>query len=210
LNLDIPIDPPTGYLVIAKGADKNTAAVGDLIRYTITLKNGGVAALKTVRVLDEMLHGFNYLSGSTRLDGKAVEDPQPSGNRTLVWTVGEIPGGDSLELTYRSVVGPDSLRGDGVNAVYAQGRSVGRTITSNTARFELKVTGGVFTTKGTIIGKVFLDRDGDGLQKDSPILGKAAGLEDEERELGIPQVILYLEDGTRVLTDQDGKFASTV
>jgi len=207
LNLDIPVDPPTGDLVIAKGANKNSAAVGDLVRYTITLNNGGASALKTIRVVDEMPHGFNYLSGSTRLDGKAFGDPQPSGNRTLVWTVGEIPGGGSLELTYRSALGPDSLRGDGVNAVYAQGRSVGKTVTSNTARFELKVTGGVFTTKGTIIGKVFLDRDGDGLQKDTPVLGKAAALEGEEREHGIPQVILYLEDGTRVLTDQDGKFS---
>ena len=50
----------------------------------------------------------------------------------------------------------------------------------------------MFTTKGTIVGRVFIDREGDGLP------GKDAGLAD---------VVLYLEDGTRVVTDKRGRFS---
>ncbi len=197
LNLDVPVDPPGGTLTVNKTANKPIAAVGDMVTYGITVTNEAASPVTAVKIFDTMPHGIEYLQGSTKINGTPGPDPEPAGKRTLIWTLGTLAGGDSLELTYRAVVGPDSPKGDGKNSVYAQGTTVGKTTTSNTARFKIKITGGVFTTKGTILGKVFLDRDGNRVQEDK----KGA------REPGIPGVVLYLEDGTRVETDEHGKYS---
>ncbi len=193
LNVDVPVDPPAGEFRVTKDANVDGAAVGDLVRYTVTVKNAGPSPVTSVSVVDTMPHGVQYVEDSTRLAGKKWPDPALSGKRPLVWQIPDVDGGESVELVYDAIVGPDSQRGDGKNTVFATGRSVGRTITSNTARFRLRVNGGVFTERGTIIGKVFIDLDGDGLQGTG--------------EAGVAGVALYLEDGTRVVTDIEGKFS---
>jgi hypothetical protein len=116
--------------------------------------------------------------------------------------VGSLQAGSSLEITYRAAVGPDAQRGDGVNTVSARGVSLGTSVSSNTASVKVKITAGVFTEKGTIIGKVFVDRNGNRMQDqgDSAKTGKPD-------EPGVPDVALYLEDGTRVITDESGKYS---
>jgi len=189
---DIPVDPPAGRLTITKTANKSAAAIGDLVLYTLSLSNSGSAPVTALTVTDVMPHGIVYLKGSSMMDGVAGANPQVTGARTFTWTLAGLAPGASVELAYRAVVGPDSAAGTGINTAVAAGTSLGRRIVSNTARFKIKISEGVFTTKGTIVGRVFIDREGDGLP------GKDAGLAD---------VVLYLEDGTRVVTDKRGRFS---
>ncbi len=189
---DIPLDPPTGQLNISKTANKTAAAIGDLIVYSVKLENKGNAPVTGITVTDIMPHGIGYFTGSSRIDGASFDDPQAIGGRTFTWSRSSLSPGDSFEITYRAVVGPDSKSGTGTNTVSASGRSLGENVVSNTANFKVKITEGVFTSKGTIIGRVFIDRDGDGLPK---------------KETGIGDVVLYLEDGTRVITDKKGSFS---
>ena len=53
--------------------------------------------------------------------------------------------------------------------------------------------GGVFSDRGFILGKVFLDCNANGLQ--------------DRGEPGVPGVRLFLEDGTFVITDGEGKYS---
>ena len=213
LNLDLPADPPGGRVSISKTANKNTASIGDIVRYLITVTNSGISPATNIRVNDVMPHGVQYIKGTTFINGALAADPQVTGARTLVWAPGDIPGGGACEIVYRAVVGPDAHRGDGINRVHAEARSVGKAIATNIARFKLKITGGVFTSKGTIIGKIFYDRDGDGLQNDKRGTAQTGGINisgargEVKGEDGVPGVILFLEDGTRVKTDQEGKFS---
>ena len=55
------------------------------------------------------------------------------------------------------------------------------------------VTRGVFTDKGFILGKVFLDCNANGMQ--------------DAGERGVPGVRVLIEDGTYVITDGGGKFS---
>ncbi len=189
---DIPVDPPIGRLTIAKTASKTTAAIGDLLIYVLKLTNNGVAPVKGLTVTDVMPHGLAYLAGSTRIKDILSADPQRTGKRTFAWSIPDLAPAESVEIAYRTLVGPDSQAGTGINTATASGRSLGRLIVSNTASVKIKITEGVFTSKGTIIGRVFLDLDENGL----------AG-----KESGIPDVALYLEDGTRVVTDGRGRFS---
>ena len=201
---DIPLDPPIGRLSITKTANKTTAAIGDMIGYSIKLTNNGSAPVTAVTVTDIMPHGVQYLTGSSRQNGSPIADPLVTAMRTFAWTFASLAPGAALEITYLSVAGPDSLKGNGINTVSASGLSLGRSIVSNNALVKVKITGGIFTDKGTIIGKVFLDRDGNGIQNQG--MSMKPGKPDEP---GIPNVVLYLEDGTRVITDPDGKYSIT-
>ena len=201
---DIPLDPPAGRLSIAKTANKTTVAIGDMIGYNIKLTNNGSAPVTAVTVSDVMPHGVQYMSGSSRLNGSPIADPLVTGTRNFAWTIVSLAPAAVLEISYRALVGPDSLKGDGVNTVKAAGRSLGQSVASNAASVKIKITGGIFTDKGTIVGKVFLDRDGNRIQNQG--IASKPGKPDEP---GIPDVVLYLEDGTRVITDADGKYSIT-
>lgn len=200
---DIPVDPPAGRLSITKTANKAMASIGDIVAYSLILTNDGGAPVTSITISDIMPHGVHYLPGSSRINGQLLSDPTATGSRTIAWQLPGLASGKSLEITYRSVVGVDSSKGDGINTVLATGTSVGQLLTSNTARVKIRIRDGVFTEQGTVIGKIFHDRDGNRLQNqpDTP--------EDptKQSEPGIPNVALYLEDGTRVITDRSGKFS---
>lgn len=199
---DIPVDPPAGRLSLTKSANKTAAAIGDLIAYRLQLTNADLLPVKTITVTDIMPHGLQILPGSSRLDGQPLADPRRQGERTFVWSVADLAPGKSEEITYRAVVGADSPRGDGVNTAFAAGTGFGRPVASNTATQKVKITAGVFTGNGTIIGKVFHDRDGNLVQDRLPTPGAQ-----KPEEPGIAGIAIYLEDGTRVITDGSGKFS---
>jgi uncharacterized repeat protein (TIGR01451 family) len=202
LILDIPVDPPTGGLVIAKAANKTVATIGDLLGYSLKLSNEGPAPVGAMTISDVMPHGVQYLPGSSLLDGRKLADPEAKAGRTLQWSVSDLAQGKSLELTYRAVVGPDGPRGYGVNTAAASGVSLGTMVVSNVASVKVKITSGLLAENGTILGRIFVDRDGNRIQNQG---GGRSGLEPDEP--GIPNVALYLEDGTRVITDARGKFS---
>lgn len=200
---DIPVDPPVGRLTLTKAANKTMAAVGDLIGYSLKLSNGGQVPIKNLTVTDRMPHGIQLLAGSSRLDGRPLPEPVAQGRRTFAWLVPDLGPGEELEISYRALVGPDSPRGDGINTAFAGGASLGRPITSNTATVKVKINGGVFTEKGTIVGKIFQDRDGNRVQEQAASPGQGR----KPDEAGIANVVLYLEDGTRVISDGNGKYS---
>lgn len=198
---DIPLDAPAGTLKIAKTANKTAAAVGDTVRYSLKLTNEGGSPVTQLLVTDIMPHGISYIADSSRLNGEALANPQNRGNRTLAWGIPRLAPGENLEITYQAVIGPDSPRGNGINTVSAAGINLSRPVASNTARVAVSISGGIFTENGTILGKIFLDRDGNRVQNQ----GKTE--DGNSDEPGIPQVVIYLEDGTRVITDKNGKFS---
>jgi large repetitive protein len=73
----------------------------------------------------------------------------------------------------------------------------GAIIRSNTAQFKVTVQGGVFSNDGCIVGKVYVDCDGNHVQNN----------ESGSRELGIPGVRLVMLDGSFVITDNEGKYS---
>src|SRR5262249_38544808 len=81
--------------------------------------------------------------------------------------------------------------GDGINT--AQARDVSGA-TSNLAQAQVRFRASAFADEGLIVGKVFVDCDCD--------TNRTQGIE----ETGIPGVRLYLEDGTSVVTDAEGKY----
>ena len=76
-------------LTLTKHANKNQAVVGDIVTYTIEVRNNGAAAVVPAWIDDHIPTGFKYVQGSTQINGAPSADP--GGNRTLSFDLGAVP-----------------------------------------------------------------------------------------------------------------------
>ena len=197
----LPIDPstvPNGLLALSKVGSSASVELADSLLYTITLTNGASAPALAVVVHDTLPRGFRYIAGSALATQPAAANRRGDAALGLTgvgprldFQVGDLPAGAALTLTYRVRVGVGSQQGDGINRAQATAQGG---VQSNRAQFKVNVSDGVFTSEACVVGKVFLDCDGDGMQ-----LGPD--------EPGVPGVRLYLENGLFMVSDEEGKFS---
>jgi uncharacterized repeat protein (TIGR01451 family) len=182
----------TDLIRLTKAANTDAADVGDPVLYTLTIANDGDDDVNSVELVDNLPRGFRYHSGSARLDGAPFPPTVSPDGQTLTWSLGVIPAHTSHTLTYVAVVTADALRGDGVNtAVLSANFPLGGSARI-TASARVRPRAGVFANRTIVIGKVFVDQNDNLLQDGS--------------EPGLAGVRLYLEDGTFVRTDREGKY----
>lgn len=155
LNFDIPVDPPPGRLLASKGANRNEAAIGDVITYTLIVRNNGPTLVQDLEIRDTLPAGIHYLDGSSQSNGLSVPEPLVSGAATLVWPMPPLGGGETLELSYQCLIAAGAGPGLVKNIFSATGSSVGQIVTSNRASHTIRISEGVFSSTSTIIGKVF-------------------------------------------------------
>lgn len=185
-------DAPT--FEITKTSDKRIAEIGDVVHYTVELLNASPnASLYNVRLIDQLPQSFIYVRGSARREGQ--EAPDPPDQRKMRWMMADtLAPGRRVKMSYAAQIGAGGLQSDGVNRAYAVAdRISGDSITTLVASARVVVRPGVFTDRGIVIGKVFYDANENGLQ--------------DNGEPGIPRVELLMEDGTRILTGDDGKYS---
>lgn len=190
-------------LFIRKSASRETAEMGDFVDYMIEVKNVSDGPLKDVVVDDVLPFGFAYEKGTARSEGRRIADPTGRGGPRLRFAAGQLAKDETTNVTYRVRVGPGAKQGDATNRARAYNLGTPKA-TSNLARFKIELRDGVFTDRGIIIGKVFVDVNGNRVQdatRDPAGSGWATG------EPGIPGIRLFLEDGTYVITDSEGKFS---
>lgn len=184
--------PTPRTLFVQKAASRDVAELGDFVDFTIQIKNVSSGNFAGVVLLDQLPFGFVYQRSSTRLNGKRIADPSGVGSTNLRFNIGPLGVGQTITLTYRTMVGIDAFHGDGINRAQAR-NVVGPAAESNLATVQVQLRTGVFTNRGVIIGKVFIDLNHNRIQ--------------DNNEPGVPGVRLYLEDGSYVITDSEGKYS---
>jgi hypothetical protein len=127
----------------------------------------------------------------------AAASPTPPAHpaRVLAFQLGGIAAGGSATLQYRVRVGVGAAEGDGINRATAHGCNAADSCVqpgtlqplptaraSNEDRYRVRVAGGAFGLDACVVGKVFVDCNGNHVQ--------------DREELGIPGVRLVLQDGT--------------
>jgi uncharacterized repeat protein (TIGR01451 family) len=190
LNIDIPIDPlsTSHRLTVKKVALDSSVELGDFTNYSITVSNQGDELAPDVKVQDNLPRGFSYVPNTMRINGKPVADPEGGKGPYLTLGLGDLAVDATAKIEYRVLVGPNALNGDGIN----RARAVSKSVTSNEAQAKVKVRPGVFSSDAFVIGKVYADCNRNGMQ--------------DKGELGVPGVRLYMEDGSYVITDSEGKY----
>jgi uncharacterized repeat protein (TIGR01451 family) len=184
-------------LRITKTADKVAVKPGDTVLYRIAISNTGNASANNLTLTDTLPLGLvletKSLQASIISNNVITQIPvsfTKSDNRDFNITfAGSFPPQATLNLVYAATVTPDGMRGNGRNlAVATAGRAK-----SNTASHQLKIRPGIFSDCGTLIGRVFVDKNFDG--------------EQQPGEVGIPNAVIYMDDGNRIITDANGIFS---
>lgn len=196
LHNHIPLDPASArnnVLFLEKSANKKEVELGDFIDYKLNLTNRSSATLTGVSFTDTLPPGFAYVAGTTVFNGVRVADPSGGAGPAIVFDqpTHALAGAANVSLQYRVKVGVGApTTAPAINRAVA--RSSGAT--SNEATHSVKVTGGVFADDAFAIGKVWLDCNRNGEQ-------------DGEGEPGVPGVRLFMENGTSVITDGEGRWS---
>jgi uncharacterized repeat protein (TIGR01451 family) len=191
VHFDLPLDAgaASGGLLIQKTADKLTAQIGDFVDYAVQINNNSAGALPATQVADELPAGFAYLRGSARLNGAPLADPAGGSGPSLAFMLGLLPKGAQVTLSYRVRIGVGALGGTGTNLA----RALSGPLASNHASATVQISGGVFSSQAYLFGKIYADCNANGVQ--------------DPGEPGIPAVRIYLEDGTYVVSDEQGKYS---
>ena len=182
---------------LTKSADRASAAPGDTVIYRLTARNSSDGPLNQVSISDILPLGFKFLTQSVRgqLETQTipVKVTQNGQNVTLSADV-TLPVGSTLNIVYAAQLTSDALRGTGKNyANITSHRTDNNTeVQDGPAIHRIRLNAGLLSNCGTIIGRVFEDHNFDG--------------EQQKGEPGIPNAVVYLEDGNRVTTDPNGLF----
>ncbi len=189
VRLDIPLDPkPKDGLLVKKEAKRNLVEFGDFVDYVVTVSNSTEGDLTNIIVNDHLPAGFYYVSGTARRDGDAIGDPT-GGKGMLSFNLGSLAVNKDTKLSYRVRTGAGALEGDGINRAQA----ISGNASSNVSSVKVTVQPGVFSDKAFVIGKVYVDCNRNRTQ--------------DADDWGIPGVRLYMEDGTYVVSDSEGKYS---
>ncbi len=195
LVMNIPMFEPAG-LQITKSVDRARAEIGDTITYRIELHNPTAATLHDVLVIDRLPQSFHFAEGSAliSLSGTPDEPIVPEiVNGELRFHIPEIPHGATAKLLYRVRIGANAQAGDQTNVATATGLfPTGEQTVSSEAHAVVSVSAGIFSTRQVLIGRVFVDTNGNGYFDNS--------------DRPMPGVRLYLSNGQSVITDSEGLY----
>lgn len=189
---------------IIKAGDRSVAQPGDTVIYRLAVRNLSSASLRNLTITDNLPVGFRYQPNSVRgeLRGNNVPVSATVQNSTVTFTIPQVDlppaqvGQDVvLNIAYATTLTPDAIRGNGKNLALVEGSRSdnGRLVKDGPASHQLKIQAGLLNDCGTILGRVFDDKNFDG--------------EQQKGEPGIPNAVIFLEDGNRIMTDKDGLFS---
>jgi len=212
--VDIPLDPENRntLLQVEKSADVNAVELGDTVAYSIKVINRSTGELSNVAVIDNPAYGFRFVPGSASFNGDRIADPQrlksptdgaianDSGaavNTSLRFIVSQIAAESEGVLRYRMQATAGAADGveEGVNRANGNANTVsGLLLSTPTSVATVKIErSGVLSDQAILFGKVYVDSSCDNIQN--------------QGEWPIAGVRLYMQDGTFVVTDEDGQFS---
>ena len=197
---------PRPALEIIKTGDRSAAEPGDTVIYRLQVRNTGTANAQNILITDTLPIGLKFLPNTVRagivtagtagtLTPISIAPPTVNGRVISFTYPGPLtPQNQTLTLVYGALLLPDAIRGTGRNLAVAEGfdPTIGRFV-SNTASHRLQIRAGILSDCGTIVGRVFVDKNFDG--------------EQQPGEPGVPNAVIYMDDGNRITTDANGLYS---
>ena len=149
---------------------------------------------------DVLPFGFQFLPASVRahINGAPVAiTPQVSQDGLTVTfdTAAVIPPGETLNIVYATYISPDAVRGSARNSAVVNGVRADNSfgVKDGPVSHLMRLDPGILSDCGTLIGRVFVDKNFDG--------------EQQPGEPGGPNAVGFLDDGNRIVTDAEGLFS---
>ena len=204
-------------VIATKVADRESAVLGETINFTISFNNTTSLLYADAALIDTLPEGLVYTPGSGSLNGVATE-PTLDDTR-LNFGPRDIAAGEQISIRLSARVTSAAGLGKLVNRA-AMLDQFGTQI-SNTASATVLIKAEQVFSCSDVIGKVFVDRNGNGVQ--DPDAGRAALTQDEiflnkygkfspptlpppTVEQGLPGVRLVTVNGLLISTDEFGRY----
>ena len=198
LNTDVCL---AQELRLDKSGDRIATEPGDIVLYRLNARNLSQGLLKDIEITDQLPAGINLIQESIKgtLADQPVDITITRSDRTVTFTPTdpnfELSQGQVLSIVYGARVSPDAIRGSGRNSAILAGTINGVTVRDGPATHTLELRSGILTDYGIIVGRVFVDKNFDG--------------EQQTGEPGVPNAVIFLQNGNRITTDADGLFSVT-
>jgi uncharacterized repeat protein (TIGR01451 family) len=183
---------------ITKSADRANAEMGDTVLYRLSIRNLSRTALTTLTTTDVLPAGFRFLDKTLQAEVGGVKVPvtvtRNDRTLTIVTPSLSVPVGGVLNLIYATQLTSDAMRGTGENIASVTGKRSdnGTPVKDGPARHKLRVRSGLLSDCGTLLGRVFVDKNFDG--------------EQQPGEPGVANAVILLDDGNRITTDNQGLY----
>ncbi len=236
----IPIDARANdaEILLTKVVDQSETSIGSLLRYTLSAENLKQVPAFAIEIIDTPPAGFVVEQSSVLLirrgpDGEMntaddITIPLPSTlDRDLTFDAVDLEPEETVRITYLMKIGPGVVGGNYINRAVASGPN-GET--SNTAVASVEVVADPVLNQSTLIGKVFFDRDGDGIQDSAdtskvelsseyygtlqlPDMPSRSSVEDDPRRNAITinmprtddnRIKISTREGSRIVVDNNG------
>ena len=183
---------------IDKFADRNAADVGDIVLYQLSIRNLSQDPVDSLTVTDRLPAGFNLVTESVRggIRGEEIDLEVDHEQRNLEFQFVSppvLPSEETLKIIYGAEVTPDAMRGSGINTASVEAQILDRIARDGPVTQEVEIRPGILNDCGTVVGRVFVDQNFDG--------------EQQSGEVGVPNAVIYLEDGNRITTDSNGLYS---
>ena len=206
----IPLDPMdspvyAGLISVSKEAVSRFPAVGQPVGYEIRLSNTTSVMLRGIELRDNLPDEFNFIadSASIQATGDSPADlPAPislaanpavpvraSGNDPVTFGPFDIDANSSVVIRYVTRPSTRASQGSYTNTATPL---AGSRVVGNVAEATVNIASDPLFEQTTVLGQVFLDRDGDGIRG--------------EDEPGIPGVRLATVEGLLIETDANGRY----
>lgn len=191
INNHIPIEavPTVGTLVVSKSAQKTEVVRGELVPYTITVRNAVDMVQTDISLVDQIPPGFQYRPGSAQIDGIRRE-PIATG-RQLSWGPLRLERNQTTTIKLLLTVGSGVGTGEFVNQAWAANIFTG-SVVSNVAKATVRIVPDPTFDCSEVIGKVFDDKNRNGRQ--------------DADEPGIAAVRVVTVRGEQITTDRHGRY----
>ena len=212
------IPPPVGGSIadsvsLAKTTTRDVVRRGEVVPYMITVMNDKDIASSSFTLVDTLPTGFAFVPGSASLTPTSVEAGQ------ITWTGIQLPPRSSVEIMLSARILTSVRAGDHINRANLLNPATGQPVVPE-ATATVRITPEAVFDCGEVIGKVFVDLNGDGYQNapgasDGTVTdqsyagGKAGklGAPLPKTEAGIPNVRLVTVDGSIITTDEYGRYS---
>lgn len=183
---------------IIKSADRVSAEPGDTVVYRLLVRNLSPGILKNAIVRDTLPLGLKLQTNIVKAkDSSGADVPitvTQSGNNIEFKIGTDLAANATINIAYATTITVDALRGTGRNLAVVEATQEGSGIVKDgPVSHQLTIRNGIISNTGTILGRVFVDKNFDG--------------EQQSNEPGIPNAVVFLDDGNRITTDANGMFS---